>query len=311
MEFGVITVFGGTGFIGRYVVAALARSGARVRIAARRPDQALHLKPMGDVGQITPVAANIHDEGSVAAAVEGADAVANLVGILFERGRQSFEAIHAAGAGRVARAAAAAGARRLIHFSAIGADSASPAAYGRSKAAGEAAVQDAFPDATIFRPSIVFGPEDEFFNRFAGLLPFTPWLPLIGGGNTRFQPVYAGDVGAAAMAALNDGDAAGATFELGGPKIYSFRDLIEVIMAETGRRRLLVPYPFQLATLNAWFLEFMPVPLLTRDQVLMLHSDNVVSDGARDLKDLGIEATGLDIILPTYLSRYRRGGNSG
>ncbi len=311
MDIGVVTVFGGAGFIGRYVVRALAATGARVRIAARRPDRALRLKPMGDVGQVTPVAANIRDDASVSAAVEGSDVVINLVGILYQRGRQSFDAVHREGASRIAAAARQAGAGRLIHFSALGADAASPSAYGRSKAAGEAAVREAFPDATIMRPGIMFGPEDDFFNKFAGLARFAPVLPLIGGGRTRFQPVYVCDVADAVMAALDDPATSGATFELCGPTVYSFRDLLALILHETGRRRLLVPVPFWAATVEAWFLELMPVPLLTRDQVRMLRVDNIMSAGARGVADLGIEPTALEVVLPTYIARYRRRGGRG
>ncbi len=308
MTVGVVTVFGGTGFVGRDVVRALARAGAEVRVAARRPNDALRLVPAGDVGQVIPVAANIRDDTSVAAAVKGADAVVNLAGILFERGRQTFEAIHVEGAARIAAAATDAGARRLIQFSAVGADATSQAAYGRSKARGEAAVRAAFPGATIMRPSLVFGPEDEFFNKFAGLTRLTPVLPLIGGGRTLFQPVYVGDVAHAVAAALEDPAAEAETYELGGPGIYSFQQLLAMMLDEIRRPRLLVPVPFWAAAAEAWFLEFMPAPLLTRDQVRMLKADNVVSAGGRGLADLGIAPTAIEIILPTYLARHRRGG---
>jgi NADH dehydrogenase len=306
MDFGNVTVFGGAGFIGRYVVRALALAGARVRVACRRPEEAMALKPMGDVGQIAPIAANLRDDGSVRGAVEGADLVVNLVGILFERGRQTFTALHEDGAGRVARMAAEASAQRLIHVSAIGADMQSESAYARSKAAGEAAVRQAFPKATILRPSIVFGPEDAFFNRFAALARLSPVLPLIGGGRTLFQPVYVGDVAAAARAVAEDDATAGETYELGGPGRYSFRQLLEKMLAETGRRCLLVPVPAAIMMAEALFLEALPVPPLTRDQVRLLGYDNVVSEGARGLDDLGISPTPLDIILPAYLARYRR-----
>jgi len=308
MDFGIVTVFGGAGFVGRAVVRELARAGARVRVACRRPDEALRCKPMGDVGQIVPVPANVRDDASVAAAVQGADTVINLVGVLYERRRQTFRAVHAEAPGRIGRAARAAGARRLIHFSAIGADPASPSAYARSKAAGEAAVRSAFPGATILRPSIIFGPEDDFFNRFAGLARVLPALPLIGGGHTRFQPVYVGDVADAVMAALAAPDTAGRMFELGGPRVYSFRALMEILLAEIRRRRLLMPVPFWLASAEALFLERLPKPLLTRDQVRLLRADNVVAPGAAGFADLGISPTALEVILPTYLHRYRRGG---
>lgn len=306
MKHSVITIFGGTGFLGRYVVRALAGAGARLRIAARRPDEALRLKPMGDVGQITPVAANVRDPASVVQAVEGSDAVVNLVGILFERGRQGFDAVHHLGAASVARAAKAAGARRLVHVSAIGADAGSESSYARSKAAGEAAVREEFPTATVLRPSIMFGAEDEFFNRFAALARVTPVLPLIGGGLTRFQPVYVCDVAQAAAAVLDDDGTAARTFELGGPLIYSFRELMALVAAETGRRRVLVPVPVWLANFEARFLELLPVPPLTRDQVRLLGIDNVVADDSPGLSDLGIAATALEAVLPTYLDRFRR-----
>ena len=302
------TVFGGSGFIGRYVVKGLAEAGWVVRAAVRRPSEALFLKPMGDVGQITPIGANLRDEASVAAAVAGADAVVNLAGILYPRGRQTFAAVHAEGAGRVARAAAAAKAGRLVHVSAIGAGPGARAAYARSKAAGEQAVLAAFPGATIIRPSIVFGPEDGFFNRFAKLARLFPALPLIGGGNTRFQPVYVGDVAAAIVAAIDRPGAAGGIYELGGPRIYSFRELMELLLHEIRRDRLLLPLPWSIARLQAAFLELLPVPPLTRDQVTLLESDNVVAPGAKGLADLGITPTAAEIILPTYLDRFRPHG---
>jgi NADH dehydrogenase len=310
MDFGIVTVFGGTGFVGRAVVRELARAGARIRVACRRPDEALRLKPMGDVGQIVPVAANVRDDRSVAAAVQGADTVINLVGILYARGRQTFRAVHVEAPERIGRAAQAAGARRLIHVSALGADPASPSAYARSKAAGESALRAAFAGATIFRPSVIFGPEDDFFNRFAGLARVSPALPLIGGGHTKFQPVYVGDVADAVIAALKMPDTAGRTFELGGPRVYSFRTLMEILLAEIRRRRLLVPLPFWLAGAEAFFLEWLPKPVLTRDQVRQLRTDNIVAPNAAGFTDLGLAPTALEVIVPTYLHRYRRGGSS-
>ena len=302
------TVFGGTGFIGRYVVKGLAEAGWVVRVAVRHPAAALFLKPMGDVGQITPVAANLRDDASVAAAVAGVDSVFNLVGILYQSRRQRFAAIHADGAGRVAAAAAAAGVGRLVHVSAIGANPASRAAYGRSKAAGEQAVLASFPAATIIRPSIVFGPEDDFFNRFARLARLLPALPLIGGGKTRFQPVYVGDVAAAMVAANERPDSAGKTYELGGPRIYTFKELLELLLSQIQRDRLLLPVPWGVARLQACFLELLPVPPLTRDQVTLLEVDNVVAPNAAGLADLGITPTAAEIILPTYLDRFRPHG---
>ena len=307
----LVTLYGGSGFIGRHVVRALANSGWRIRVAVRRPDLAYHLQPLGMVGQIHAVQANLRFSDSVDRAAEGAAAVVNLVGILYERGRQSFEAVQAEGAGAVARAAAAAGAR-LVHISAIGADSSSRSAYARTKAAGEAAALAAVPQAVILRPSIVFGPEDDFFNRFAAIARFAPALPLIGGGGTRFQPVFVGDVAAAVAASLEGRACAGVTYELGGPAVKTFRELMEIMLREIGRRRLLVPLPFALARLQAFFLEFLPKPLLTRDQVSLLERDNVVSAAAeregRTFKGLGITPTALETVLPTYLWRFRKAG---
>lgn len=305
MARGLVTVFGGSGFIGRYVVQRLARAGWQVRVAVRRPDEALYLKTAGDVGQVTPVAANIRDARSVAAAVAGADAVVNLVGILYESGRQKFDAVQAKGAGNVAAAAKAAGAERFIQISAIGANAGSRAAYAKSKAAGEQAVKAAFDGATILRPSIVFGPEDDFFNRFARLAMLSPALPLIGGGHTKFQPVYVADVAAAVEKALDDASTAGKTYELGGPRVYTFRDLMSLLLKEIGRCRALVPLPFALASLQATFLQLLPIPPLTVDQVRMLKTDNVVGAGALGFKELGIAPTTVESVLPTYLDKFR------
>ncbi|MFO1058360.1 MAG: complex I NDUFA9 subunit family protein [Dongiaceae bacterium] len=302
------TVFGGSGFIGRYVVKRLAREGWVVRAAVRLPQSALFLRTMGPLGQVTPIAANLRDERSVADAVAGVEAVVNLVGILYEKGQQSFDAVHVQGAAAVARAAAAAGVRRLVHVSALGADAASDSSYARSKAAGEQAVRAAFPAAAIMRPSIVFGPEDEFFNRFAAMAELSPALPLIGGGRTRFQPVYVGDVAAAIVAAIDRDDAAGRTYELGGPRVYSFRELMELLLREIRRKRWLVDLPVGLANLQAGLLERLPVPPLTRDQVRLLGHDNVVAPGALTLADLGIQPVAPEIILPTYLDRFRPRG---
>ncbi|MEX1146935.1 MAG: complex I NDUFA9 subunit family protein [Sphingomonadales bacterium] len=303
----LITVFGGSGFIGRNLVRHLAERGARVRVAVRNPDKALFLKPLGDVGQIQIVQANVRHEGSVVAAVGNADSVINLVGILFESGKQKFSGIQAEGAGVVARAAAAAGTRRLIQVSAIGADADSPSAYARSKAVGEDAVRAAFPDATILRPSIVFGPDDNFFNRFAGLARISPIVPLIG-ADTRFQPVYVGDVADAITAALENSSARGQTYELGGPTVYTFRELMELTLREIGAKRLLVPVPFVLAKVKAAFLQLLPNPPLTVDQVRLLQSDNVVGNGIPGLADLGVTPTPAEVILPRYLYRFRKHG---
>ena len=310
MKRGLVTVFGGSGFIGRYVVRRLAHDGWEVRVAVRRPDQALFLKTAGHIGQVTPIAANIRDAASVRAAVAGADRVVNLVGILFQSGPQRFDAVQAEGAGRVAEAAAAANVAGLVHVSAIGADPNSAAAYARSKAAGEAAVRKAFPAATIFRPSIVFGPEDQFFNRFAAMAVVSPVLPLIGGGTTRFQPVYVLDVAEAVTRAIDDPALAGKTFELGGPRIYSFRELLQLTLAEIGRKRMLLTLPFPLAALQGALLQSIPFmrPALTTDQVKLLKRDNVVGSQAAGFKELGMVPTALEPILPTYLDRYRPQG---
>jgi len=306
-----VTLFGGTGFVGRYVAQMLAQRGWRIIVASRHPDRALPLKTAGAVGQVVPVFADIRDDGSVAAAVAGADAVVNLVGILFERGKQRFDSIHGEAAGRVARAAAAAGASRFVQISAIGASANSPSAYARTKAAGEAAVRAAFPGAAILRPSVVFGPEDGFFNLFAGLARTAPFLPLFGGGTTRFQPVYVRDVAAAVVACLEQDGTAGQTYELGGPRVYSFRELMELTLQQTGRKKRLVSLSWGMAAFEAKLLGLLPKPLLTPDQVVQLKIDNVVSPGSKSLADLGIQATPAELILPSYLDRYRPGGRFG
>ncbi len=304
----VATVFGGSGFIGRYIVKRLAERGYRVRVAVRDPEGALFLKPMGALGQIVPMAASVRDEASVAAMVDGAEVVVNSVGILYETGAQRFQALHAEAPGRIGRAAAAAGVRAVVHLSAIGADPASPSVYARTKGEGEAAVRQAFPKVTILRPSIVFGPEDGFFNRFAALAQFLPALPLYGGGTTRFQPVYVGDVADAAMAAIERPEPAGRTYELGGPRIYTFRELLTYILETTGRKRLLLSIPFSVGALQARLFELLPTPPLTRDQLILLQRDNVVSPGALTLEDLGIAPKAVEAIVPTYLAKFRRGG---
>lgn len=307
----LVTVFGGSGFLGRHVVRALAMRGYRVRVAVRRPELAGFLQPLGFVGQIQISQANVRYPESVARAVDGAEAVVNLVGVLAEGGRQTFDAVHAFGARAVAAATAAQGVP-LVHLSAIGADANSPSGYGRSKAAGEAAVRAAVPDAFIFRPSIVFGQEDEFFNRFAAMARLSPALPLIGGGVTKFQPVFAGDVAAAVLAAVDGKAKAGATYELGGPEVRTFRELMELMLAEIGAKRLLVDLPFGLATLMAKLTQWAPGAPLTVDQVEMLRSDNVVSEAARaegrTLAGLDITPTALAAVLPTYLWRFRKAG---
>ena len=308
----LVTVFGGSGFLGRNVVRALAKRDFRIRVAVRRPELAGHLQPLGRVGQIHAVQANVRYPASVEAAMRDSHVAIDLVGILAAGGAQSFDAVQAKGAETVAKAAAAAGAR-MVHVSAIGADANSLSAYARSKAAGEQAVLAAVPSATILRPSVVFGPEDQFTNRFAALARMSPALPLIGGGATRMQPIYVGDV-AAAVAEVVDGKAKqGATYELGGPEVLTMREIMEAICAITDRNRMLVPLPFGLARLNAFFLQFAPGMLkLTPDQVELLKSDNVVSDAAKasglTLEALGIAPDSMEAIAPQYLWRFRAAG---
>lgn len=310
MAYRRVTVLGASGFLGRYVVKRLAAQGAVVAAACRHASDAGYLKPMGDVGQIALLDADLRDDQALAAVIAGADAVVNAVGILYERGTQSFDALHHRLPARLAAAAQAARVKRLVHVSAIGADAQSPAAYARSKAAGEAALRAAFPGAVILRPSLLFGPEDAFFNRFAALARIAPALPLIGGGTTRFQPVYVGDVADAAIAALDRPDAPGRVFELGGPAVFTFRELMEIMLREIRRKRLLVPIPYALAAFKAAFLEYLPVPPLTRDQVRLLQRDNVAAPGMPGLAELGITPTALAQVLPLYLDRFRRAGRA-
>lgn len=308
----LVTVYGGSGFVGRHVVQALVRTGCRIRVAVRRPDLAGHLQPLGDVGQIHAVQANLRYPDSVASAAQGADAAVNLVGILYETGKQKFSSVQGEGARNVARAAKAAGAGALIHVSAIGAGARSPSHYAKSKAAGEAHVLKAFPKAVILRPSIVFGPEDNFFNLFAAMARYAPVLPLIGGGGTRFQPVYAGDVAKAVIASLEGRAKEGQIYELGGPEILTFKEVLQRILLYTQRRRPLVPVPFWLARFQASFLQLFPSPLLTVDQVRLLEKDNVVQVKARttahSFEGLGIEPVPIDAVVPEYLERFRAHG---
>ena len=301
-------VLGGSGFIGRYIVKRLAARGDVVPVGCRNAEEAKFLKPMGDVGQVEPLNITINNEERLPAFLAGSSAVVNCVGILRESGTQTFERVHHLGPALLARSAREAGVDRFMHISAIGADPRSSSAYARTKAAGETAVRDAFPTATILRPSVVFGPEDQFFNRFATMAMLTPMLPLIGGGETRFQPVYVGDVAEAVMRCLEDPATAGRTYELGGPKTYSLRELFELLLHEIRRRRSFVNLPFELATLQAKFMSILPNPPLTPDQVELLKRDNIVSPGALTLSSLGIAPTVVEAILPTYLDRYRQGG---
>jgi len=308
----LVTVFGGSGFLGRHVVRALAKRDYRIRVAVRRPELAGHLQPVGRVGQIHAVQANLRYPASVAAAMRDSEVAINLVGILTESGRQTFDAVQGTGAETIAKAAAAVSAR-MVHVSAIGADAESASGYARAKAAGEQAVLAAVPGASILRPSVVFGPEDDFTNRFAGLAKVSPFLPLIGGGTTRLQPVYVGDVAQAVADAVEGKTKPGAIYELGGPEILTMREIMEFILEVTERKRLLLPLPFGLAKLQASLLQFAPGALkLTPDQVELLQSDNVVSDAAKaaglTLQGLGITPDSLEAIAPQYLWRFRAAG---
>jgi NADH dehydrogenase len=308
----LITIYGGSGFLGRHVVRALAKTGARMRVAVRRPELAGHLQPLGGVGQINAVQANVRFPDSLLAAADGADAVINLVGILCPSGKQTFSSVQNVGARHVAEAARQAGAQALIHVSAIGADADSPSAYARSKAEGEAGVREVFPGAVILRPSVVFGPEDDFFNRFAALARIAPVLPLIGGGHTKFEPVFVGDVAKAVMAGLTGKAEAGAPYELGGPEVLTLKEVMERVLTYSMRTRLLVPVPFWLAKLKGAFLQLLPKPLLTVDQVKLLASDTVVSEDAkragRTLEGLGIDPVAIAAVVPAYLEQYRPRG---
>jgi len=307
----LVTVFGGSGFLGRHVVRALAKLGYRVRVAVRRPELAGFLQPQGRVGQIHAVQANVRHPASVEAAAREADVVINLVGILFERGRQTFDAVQSTGAETVALASASVGAR-MIQVSAIGADESAPSRYARSKALGEKLVLSAAPSAVILRPSVLFGPEDDFFNKFAAIARFSPALPLVGGGHTRFQPIFAGDVASAIVAAIEGHAKDGEIYEVGGPEVYSFKELMRFMLATVGRQRLLIPIPFALAKLQAGLLQLMPKPLLTPDQVELLRDDAVVSDEAkregRTLEALGVEPLAMATVVPSYLWRFRKTG---
>ena len=310
----LVTIYGGSGFIGRYIARRMAKEGWRVRVAVRRPNEALFVRPYGVVGQVEPVFCNIRDDASVRAVMQGADAVVNCVGVLNEVGRNGFDAVQAEGAGRVARIAAELGVGRLVQLSAIGADADSASAYARSKAAGEDAVRRAFPEAVILRPSVVFGAEDQFFNRFAAMTRLGPLLPVVG-AETRFQPVYVDDVAQAAVKAVL-GEAAPGIYELGGPDVHSFRALMQKMLQVVQRRRLIVNIPFFVARIMGGAFDLLQTltlglftnGLITRDQVRNLAQDNVVSPRARGLADLGIAPTPMDAVLPEYLWRYRPSG---
>ncbi|MCX7296845.1 MAG: complex I NDUFA9 subunit family protein [Hyphomicrobiales bacterium] len=308
----LITVYGGSGFLGRHVVRALAKRDYRIRVAVRRPDLAFHLQPLGRVGQIHAVQANLRDAASVEGAARGAHVLINLVGLLQESGRQRFDSIHSFGAEQVALAASAHGAR-MVHVSAIGADENSPAAYARTKAAAERLVLAAQPQAVVMRPSVLFGPEDDFFNRFAALARISPVLPLIGGGHTKFQPAFVGDVAQAIAEAAEGKLRAGTIYELGGPEVRTFKELMQFMLATIERRRLLVPLPFFAARFKALFLQYAPAPLtLTPGQVDLLRVDNVVSEAAkaekRTFAGIGIDPASIEAIVPSYLWRFRKAG---
>jgi NADH dehydrogenase len=307
----LVTVFGGSGFLGRHVVRALARRGYRIRAAVRRPELAGFLQPMGRVGQIHAVRANLRYPDSVTAALRDADAAVNLVGIMLDRGSQRFDAVMAQGAETVAKAANAVGAP-LVHVSALTADPNATSHYARAKGEGEQRVRAAQSGAIIVRPSIVFGPEDDFFNRFGGMSRFAPALPLVGGGHTRMQPVFAGDV-AEGIAKAVDGDLkAGTTYEFGGPDVYTFKELMEFVLATVERRRLLLPIPFGVMKVQAAVLQYLPKPPITPDQVELLRFDNIVSEDAkrdgRRLEGIGIIPESIEAIVPTYLWRFRKAG---
>ncbi|MDO9245865.1 MAG: complex I NDUFA9 subunit family protein [Phenylobacterium sp.] len=308
----LVTVFGGSGFVGAQVVRALAKQGWRVRVAVRQPHLAYTMRLLGDVGQIEVVQANIRNEASIRRAVEGAHAVVNAVGVLYETGRQKFQSIHTMGARNVAAVSKAAGVDTLVQISAIGVDAESGSKYARTKAMGENAVREAFPGAVFIRPSVIFGPDDHFFNKFAEMAVISPALPLIGGGEGKLQPVFVGDVAKAVARAVTDPACAGQTYELGGPRAYSFRELMELLMTEIGRKRFLVPLPFAIAALIGKACEILALtpwtPPLTEDQVELLKSDNVVSGTLPGLAELGVEATAVEGIVPAYLYRFRKGG---
>jgi len=310
----LVTIYGGSGFVGRYIARRLAQNGWRVRVAVRRPNEALHVRPYGAVGQVEPILCNIRDEASVRAAMIGADAVVNCVGTFDKGGRNNFNAVQAEGAGRIARLAAELGVGQLVHLSAIGADAGSDCDYSRTKGEGEAAILDAFPGAVILRPSVIFGQEDQFFNRFAGMTRFGPVLPVVG-AETRFQPVYVDDVAQAAVLGVT-GKATPGVYELGGPEVDTFRGLMGRMLTVIHRRRLILNLPFFIARIMGATFDFISFAtgglirngMITRDQVKSLAVDNVVSDGARGFADLGLTPTAMEAVLPEYLWRFRPSG---
>lgn len=303
----LVTVFGASGFVGRYLVKRLAQEGVRIRAAVRRPDSAHFLKPMGRIGQIMPVQANLRDESSVRAAIEGADSVINLVGILNQTRKQKFDVLHEEGPERIARLSQELGVSRLIHLSSLGVSAGAPSNYLRSKFAGEEGVREAFPDATIIRSSVMFGQEDEFFNLFALILRLTPVFPLLNGGQAKLQPIYVGDVADAIMASLDDGATKGRMLEIGGPQVVTLQEILEFVARTTERNRLFVPQPYPFSLMTGAFLGLLPSPLLTKDQVRSLKVDNVVT-GENALEAFGIHPQTIESVVPTYLARYRRSG---
>jgi uncharacterized protein YbjT (DUF2867 family) len=306
MQNKIITIIGGTGFVGRYVVKLLAEQGYTIRVIARNPAAALHLKTAGEIGQIVLVPGNLAKPESLQGKIENSWAVINLVGILFESSGQNFSAVHAKGAEKLAQMAKTAGIKRFIHMSSLGVDKAVKSKYARTKAMGEKAVKAAFPEAVILRPSVIFGGEDQFFNTFAAMASFVPILPVIGGGKTKFEPVYVNDVAQAILAILKNPAYQGQTYELGGPGIYSFYDLLKFICNITGRKPYFLNIPFGVASVLSYFTQLLPNAPLTHDQVSMLEQDNVVSKDAKILADLGIVPTALEVIVPQYLARYSR-----
>lgn len=304
-DYPIATIFGGSGFVGGYIAAALAKAGYRVQIISRTPERALWVRTAAAAGDVVLRQGNIRDEKMIEQAVRGSDIVVNAVGLLYESGKQSFTAVHAQAAERIAKAAKAADVKQLVHISALGVDKATGSKYARSKINGEKAVLAAFPGAAILRPGVVFGPEDNFLNLFAKMTKLSPFLPLIGGGKTRFQPVYVADVADAVVAVLDKPDSKGKTYQLGGPRIYSFRELMEYLLTAIDTKRWLLPVPFALAKLKALVLQLLPIPPLTVDQVRLLQHDNVVEAGQPGFKELGILPRTLEAIAPSYLARYR------
>ncbi|RKT32232.1 NADH dehydrogenase [Roseovarius halotolerans] len=309
----LVTIYGGSGFVGRYIARRMAKAGWRVRVAVRRPNEAMHVKPYGTVGQVEPVFCNIRDDASVRAVARGADAVVNCVGTFDRKGKNNFDAVQNEGAARIARIAAEEGVARLVQISAIGANEGSESVYAQTKAQGEKAIQDAFPGAVILRPSVIFGPEDDFFNRFAGMTRFSPVLPVVG-AETRFQPVYVDDVAQAAEMGAT-GVAPSGIYELGGPDVNTFRELMQQMLKVIRRRRLIMNIPFGLATAMAWGFELVQTlslglipPQITRDQVRSLRVDNVVSGEAHGFADLGIRPVAMEVVMPDYLWRFRPAG---